>query len=124
MTREHWDATYETKAHEETGWFELEPTISLELIEQCGVSPSERVVDVGGLGRARPPGQEAAAPGPVRFRGQGRPAQGHCVVSSRAHAALAGPRWPSVSFFIGWPSITRSCTSSQSLHSVPKRRSM
>ena len=47
MTREHWDATYETKAHEETGWFELEPTISLELIEQCGVSPSERVVDVG-----------------------------------------------------------------------------
>ena len=47
MTREHWDATYETKAHEETGWFELEPTVSLELIEQCGVSQSERVVDVG-----------------------------------------------------------------------------
>jgi len=47
MTREHWDTTYETKAHEETGWFESEPTVSLELIEECGVSPSERVVDVG-----------------------------------------------------------------------------
>ena len=47
MTREHWDTTYETKAHEETGWFELEPTVSLELIEQSGVAPSERVVDVG-----------------------------------------------------------------------------
>lgn len=47
MTREHWDATYEAKAHEETGWFELEPTVSLELIAECGVAPSERVVDVG-----------------------------------------------------------------------------
>jgi len=47
MTREHWDATYEAKAHEETGWFEAEPTVSLELIEASGISASARVVDVG-----------------------------------------------------------------------------
>ena len=47
MTREHWDAPYEAQAYEETGWFEAEPTVSLELIEECRVAPSEAVVDVG-----------------------------------------------------------------------------
>jgi SAM-dependent methyltransferase len=45
--KEHWDAVYTTKANDEVSWFEADPTISLDLIQQVS-PPPKSVIDVGG----------------------------------------------------------------------------
>ncbi|HBJ34212.1 MAG TPA: SAM-dependent methyltransferase [Planctomycetaceae bacterium] len=45
--KDHWDAVYTTKANDEVSWFEADPTISLDLIQQVSPPPSS-VIDVGG----------------------------------------------------------------------------
>ncbi len=44
----HWQNVYEQKAVTEVSWFENKPTISLDLIAQCGLSSSAPIIDVGG----------------------------------------------------------------------------
>jgi SAM-dependent methyltransferase len=45
--KEHWDAVYTTKANDEVSWFEADPTISLDLIQQVS-PPPKSIIDVGG----------------------------------------------------------------------------
>jgi len=45
--KDHWDAVYTTKANDEVSWFEADPTISLDLIQQVS-PPPKSVIDVGG----------------------------------------------------------------------------
>jgi 2-polyprenyl-3-methyl-5-hydroxy-6-metoxy-1,4-benzoquinol methylase len=45
---EHWDRVYGSKALEQFSWFEQEPVVSLELIEESGVGVDARLVDIGG----------------------------------------------------------------------------
>lgn len=45
--KNHWETVYTTKASDEVGWYETNPMISLDLIQQ--VSPAPRsMIDVGG----------------------------------------------------------------------------
>jgi SAM-dependent methyltransferase len=46
--RDHWDATYRRAAPTELSWHQLEPTVSLELIDAVGVPRDAAVIDVGG----------------------------------------------------------------------------
>jgi len=45
--KEHWDAVYATKSNDEVSWFEADPTLSLNLIQQVSPTPNS-VIDVGG----------------------------------------------------------------------------
>jgi SAM-dependent methyltransferase len=44
----HWEQVYRTRDASEVSWFQQEPTVSLELIEELGVSQDAAVLDVGG----------------------------------------------------------------------------
>lgn len=44
----HWDRVYTTTASEEVSWYQREPTISLRLLEQTGLTAATRVIDIGG----------------------------------------------------------------------------
>ncbi len=45
--RQHWDGVYESTPFDQTGWYEETPTVSLDLIDRCRLSPDDLVVDVG-----------------------------------------------------------------------------
>jgi SAM-dependent methyltransferase len=47
-TERHWEHVHETKAPEETSWFEPSPESSLRLIEALELDPAAAIVDVGG----------------------------------------------------------------------------
>lgn len=44
---EHWDRVYTRTPLERTGWYESDPSVSLELIERCGLAPDDPIIDVG-----------------------------------------------------------------------------
>lgn len=44
----HWEKMYQEKAPSEVSWYQAEPTISLELIDHCGLSAADPIIDVGG----------------------------------------------------------------------------
>jgi trans-aconitate methyltransferase len=44
---QHWNEIHATARAQDLSWFEPEPTTSLELFDQLGVSPHEAIVDVG-----------------------------------------------------------------------------
>jgi len=46
-TKEHWNTVYASKPVQQLGWYETEPTISLEMIESCGIEKSDPILDVG-----------------------------------------------------------------------------
>jgi SAM-dependent methyltransferase len=46
--RDYWDSAFITKAHNAVSWFELVPTLSLQLLDAAGLTPHTRVLDVGG----------------------------------------------------------------------------
>ena len=46
--KEHWNHVYQTKAHDDVSWYQSRPATSLKLIEACGVSKQEGIIDVGG----------------------------------------------------------------------------
>ena len=45
--KDHWDAVYTTKSSDEVSWYESDPTITLDLIQQVS-PPPKSVIDVGG----------------------------------------------------------------------------
>ncbi len=47
-TQEHWNKAYSSESHEGLSWYQSEPTLSLRLIEECGVDPGASITDVGG----------------------------------------------------------------------------
>lgn len=46
--RRHWDALYDAKGARQVSWFQLEPVVSLALIDDLRLDPREPVIDVGG----------------------------------------------------------------------------
>ncbi|MDZ7677336.1 MAG: class I SAM-dependent methyltransferase [Acidimicrobiales bacterium] len=44
----HWDHRYVEVGAEDVSWYEPEPTTSLELLDQVGVTDADSVIDVGG----------------------------------------------------------------------------
>jgi len=44
----HWERVYGERSPEEVGWYQSEPTVSLELIRASGVALDEPIIDVGG----------------------------------------------------------------------------
>lgn len=45
--KDHWDAVYATKSNDEVSWYEVDPSLSLDLIQKVSPSPKS-VIDVGG----------------------------------------------------------------------------
>ncbi len=43
----HWEGVYTTRPPDAVSWYQPEPTVSLELIREAGVSPGASVIDVG-----------------------------------------------------------------------------
>lgn len=48
MSKEHWDAAYESKDMDQVSWFEANPEHSLRLAARCELNVGSRVIDVGG----------------------------------------------------------------------------
>ena len=46
--REHWEAVYESKAPDQLSWYRPHLELSLQLIDQVGLSKSAQIIDVGG----------------------------------------------------------------------------
>ena len=44
----HWERVYHTKAPDQVSWYQPEPRLSLELIQEAAPSRSARIIDVGG----------------------------------------------------------------------------
>jgi SAM-dependent methyltransferase len=44
----HWERVYASKTEDQVSWFQANPEVSLRLIQETGVSPSARIIDVGG----------------------------------------------------------------------------
>lgn len=44
---EHWDRLYTRTPLESTGWYESDPSLSLELASRCALAPDDLVVDAG-----------------------------------------------------------------------------
>jgi len=44
----HWQRVYETRDPEAVSWFRPQLDVSLELLEQAGLAPDTRLIDVGG----------------------------------------------------------------------------
>ncbi|MBK7997425.1 MAG: class I SAM-dependent methyltransferase [Verrucomicrobia bacterium] len=45
---EHWNQVYQTSPPDDVSWFQTRPTISLRLVEACGVGKGDGIIDVGG----------------------------------------------------------------------------
>jgi len=43
----HWSNVYQTKAVDDVSWYQVRPEMSLELMQECGVKSSNRIIDVG-----------------------------------------------------------------------------
>lgn len=46
--KQHWDTVYTTKAATEVSWFQDNPALSLDLIDQSGILKTASIVDIGG----------------------------------------------------------------------------
>jgi len=46
--KEHWERVYAEKSPTEVSWYQLRPTLSLHLIQNCGLDKDEAVIDIGG----------------------------------------------------------------------------
>lgn len=46
--KQHWETVYQDKSPLEVSWYQSRPTLSLELIASCELSPAASVIDVGG----------------------------------------------------------------------------
>ncbi len=46
--KKHWEDVYTKKTSKEVSWYQIEPTISLELIKSAGVDHASKIIDVGG----------------------------------------------------------------------------
>ena len=46
--KSHWESVYSSKSAQETSWYQLEPRLSLDLIEKTGIDKGQAIIDVGG----------------------------------------------------------------------------
>lgn len=46
--KSHWEATYKDKSPLQVSWYQVEPTLSLQLIQASGVQMADPIIDVGG----------------------------------------------------------------------------
>lgn len=46
-TRHHWDKVYSQRAPDTVSWHQAEPVVSLALINDAGLGPDARIIDVG-----------------------------------------------------------------------------
>lgn len=46
--RSHWEHVYETKASDAVSWYQPSPVHSLALLDEVGMNPDTRLIDVGG----------------------------------------------------------------------------
>ncbi len=46
--KKHWEDVYAKKTPTEVSWYQIEPTISLELIKSTGIEHASKIIDVGG----------------------------------------------------------------------------
>ena len=46
--RRHWDEAYATRGVDGVSWYQAVPSLSLDLIDELGVTRDARVIDVGG----------------------------------------------------------------------------
>ena len=46
-SKNHWDGVYHTKSHAEVSWYKPHLDSSLQLISQIGLSPNDRIIDIG-----------------------------------------------------------------------------
>ena len=44
----HWQQFHDSKAEDQCSWFQAKPETSLQLIQDAGLPPSARIIDVGG----------------------------------------------------------------------------
>ncbi len=45
--KEHWNNVYSSKPTNQLGWYEAEPSLSLDLLGRCGVNKNAPILDVG-----------------------------------------------------------------------------
>lgn len=48
MDKSYWDNIYRKKSEKEVSWFQETPTMSLNLIADLGLAPSDSIIDIGG----------------------------------------------------------------------------
>jgi len=46
--KKHWEDVYTKKIPAEVSWYQIEPTLSLELIKSTGIDHTSKIIDVGG----------------------------------------------------------------------------
>jgi trans-aconitate methyltransferase len=46
--QEHWERVFTSAAPTDVSWYQPEPTVSLQLIEACGLGAEDPVIDIGG----------------------------------------------------------------------------
>ena len=46
--KSHWEKVYREKPVDQVSWFQMEPQISLALIEAAGIGKQDRIIDIGG----------------------------------------------------------------------------
>jgi ubiquinone/menaquinone biosynthesis C-methylase UbiE len=46
--QQHWETIYQTKSLSEVSWYEPTPQTSLDFIQQFNISPSAKIIDIGG----------------------------------------------------------------------------
>ena len=45
--KQHWNTVYSSKPTTQLGWYEANPAVSLEFLQQCGLDKSDPILDVG-----------------------------------------------------------------------------
>jgi len=46
--KEHWERIYSARSPVEVSWYQTEPVLSLQLIQNCGLQKNDPIIDVGG----------------------------------------------------------------------------
>lgn len=46
--KNHWEDVYTKKTPKEVSWYQIEPSVSLELIKATGINQTSKIIDVGG----------------------------------------------------------------------------
>jgi ubiquinone/menaquinone biosynthesis C-methylase UbiE len=46
--KKHWETIYQNKNVNEVSWYQPTPTTSLDFVEQCNLSKSAKIIDIGG----------------------------------------------------------------------------
>ena len=46
-TKEHWNTVYASNPEKHLGWYEAQPQVSLELIENCSLDKHDPILDIG-----------------------------------------------------------------------------